>query len=76
MGAGRPYSLALLRGLDDVAHGRWEAERVGRLAAATEGRRWSLHEAEATLRLSREPEPVKEVALDLLIHAYLKTMVR
>ena len=76
MAAGRPFSIAVLRGLDDVAHGRWEARRVARLIAATEAHRWSLHEAEAILRRAPEPEPVKEIALDLLIHGYLKTMVR
>ena len=48
---------------------------MARLAAATEGRRWSLVEAETILRREQMPVVVREHALDLLIHAYLETMV-
>ncbi len=55
LGIDRPYSKAFLRALRNTFTGRWEAERVARLIAATKGRKWSLIDAEAILR--REPLP-------------------
>jgi hypothetical protein len=70
----RPYSKAFLRALTNEFSGRWEVARVARLVAATEGRRWSLLDAETILRREPIPEVVGGTALDLLIHAYLETM--
>jgi hypothetical protein len=35
---------------------------------------WSLTDSESILRRKQLPEVANEIALDLLIHAYLKTM--
>jgi|SRR5881397_3745402 len=73
-GVGRPYSLWFIRAVLSTVTDEWEKERVARLVAATEGRRWSLVEAETILRRERPSNAVREIALDLLIHAYLATM--
>ena len=48
---------------------------MARLVAVAKGRQWSLIDAEAILRRERTSEVIEETALDLLIHAYLETMV-
>ena len=70
----RPYSVAFLRALSREFSGKWEAERVGRVVASIGTQRWSLIEAERNLRERSIPEGLREIALDLLIHAYLETM--
>src|SRR5207244_2361731 len=75
LGVNRPYTKAFLRALRNTFTGRWEAERVARLIAATKGQKWSLIDAEAILRREPMAEVIEETALDLLIHAYLETMI-
>jgi hypothetical protein len=73
-GLGRPYSAAFVRGLSLEFTGNWEAGRVARLVAAIGTRRWSLIESNRLLRQRPMPEGLREIALDLLVHAYLETM--
>jgi hypothetical protein len=73
-GLNRPYTKAFLIALRGTVTGKWEARRVARVVAAADGRRWSLTDAEAILRREPIPEDMKEIALDLLIHAYLDSM--
>ena len=70
----RPYSIALIRTVQNTVSGKWETERVAKLVQAAEGHRWSLIKIDDVLRETDVPMSQKDDAFDLLIHAYLQTM--
>jgi hypothetical protein len=68
----RPYSRALVRGLRETFTGEWERQRVQRLVREARGRSWSLVDAERALEQISAPAEARDVARDLLLHAYLQ----